>query len=272
MPIETTSHEVSASIVDLDRLESWPAELTSEITPLLPAIRAEQQASLASALSGEHWHRPSPPTPSTQAAHEIVRREMASRRIRVFHTTRLLDFDAVRREGLRPLDLEQQIGTMKKVLVATQRFTTLEELGRLISTVDIDDGFFRNREGQVWATPLRRLLHDGGCAVFFDHWGGEAIQRLAHMASDELEAAIQALGTPAVVTFTISAFGCCTFSDWRLPPTMIGLMLESAGFIERNTEAWDVLVKRAIPSEWIESVLPRDDPSLSAKTSLPGMT
>jgi hypothetical protein len=263
MRIEAAWPDMQTPIVDLDLPKSWPPLLVAEIGPLLPSILAEEKASLAFDLSGDRWHHASPPTPSTKAAHQVVRREMANHRIRVFHATRLLDFDVVRREGLRPLDFEKQISTMKAILLSERRFASLNEIDDLVAAVDIDDDFFRGREGQVWATPLRRLLHDGGCDVFFKHWGGEAIQRLAQMASRELVLGIQSLGTPAVVTFGIPAFGYCSFSDWRLPPTMVGLMLESAGLIERNLEAWDVLVKQAIPAEWIENVLPKDDPTLA---------
>jgi hypothetical protein len=189
---------------------------------------------------------------------------MADQRIRVFHATRLLDFNIVLEEGLRPLDLDHQIAGMRETLLAAGRFNSSDEINSLVAGVKIEDAFFRNREGQVWATPLRRFLHDGGCDVFFNHWGGEAIQRLARMASPKLEAAIQSLGTPAVVTASIPAFGCCRHSDSRIALTMVGLMLERGGFIERSGEAWDVLIEQAIPAEWIENILPKDDPTLAA--------
>ena len=244
--------------VDLDREQSWPSAIIAEVTPLLQSILNERQATAAFALSGDRWHNPVPPTLSTNAAYGIINHEMADRRIKIFHATRLLDFDTVRNEGLRPLDLDYQINAMRAALLTAGQFASVSEINALIATVNTNDEFFRGREGQVWATPLRRLLHDGGCNVFFDHWGGEAIQRLAAMASQRLEIGIQSLGAPAVVTASIPAFGCCTFSDWRLAPTMVGLVLERAGMTERSWGAWDVLVKQAIPAEWIESVLPKD--------------
>jgi hypothetical protein len=248
--------------IDLDREQSWPSAIVAEVTSLLPSILRERQATTAFELSGDRWHNPVPPTLSTKAAYGIINHQMADRRIKIFHATRLLDFDTVRHEGLRPLDLDHQINTMRAALLAAGQFASVSEIDALIATVNTNDDFFRGREGQVWATPLRRLLHDGGCDVFFDHWGGEAIQRLAAMASRELEIGIQSLGAPAVVTASIPAFRCCTFSDWRLAPTMVGLMLERAGMTEKSWEAWDVLVKQAIPAEWIESVLPNDHLSL----------
>jgi hypothetical protein len=263
MPIEITSPKLPLQSVDLDIVSSWPATILSDVGPLLSTVLAEKDADLQYALSGDRWHKPSPTAPATTAAIQIIRREMEDRRIRVFHATRLIDFESVQSEGLHPLNLDRQIDFMKNGLVAAGRFTSLREIDDLLAGVDLDDDFFRGREGQIWATPLRRLLHDGGCDVFFKHWGGEALQRLAHTVSADLEAKIRSLGTPAVVTFNIPAFGCCTRSDYRLAPTMLGLMLERAGLIERNYEAWDVLLKRPIPTEWIESVQPNDDPALA---------
>lgn len=214
-------------------------------------------------VSPDRWLIATPPTPSTRAAREIIQQEMADRRIKIFHATRLLDFDSVRQEGLRPLNLDYQVATMRRALLTARKFASEEEIDELLAKMNLEDDFRRGREGQVCATPLRRLLHDGGCAVFFEHWGGEAMQRLAQMASPKLESAIQSLGTPAVVTASIPAFGCCIFSDSRLAPTMIALMLERAGMTERSWEAWDVIVKQPVPAEWIESVLPKDDVSLS---------
>jgi hypothetical protein len=248
--------------VDLDKEQSWPSVIIAELAPLLPSILRERQATIAFELSGDRWHNPAPPTPSTKAAYGIINHEMTDRRIKIFHATRLLDFDSVRHEGLRLLDFDHQINTMRTALLAAGQFASVGEIDALIATVNTNDDFFRGRDGQVWATPLRRLLHDGGCDVFFDHWGGEAIQRLATMASRQLEIGIRSLGTPAVVTASIPAFGCCTFSQWRLAPTMVGLMLERAGIKEKSWEAWDVLVKQVIPAEWIESVLPKDDVTL----------
>lgn len=249
--------------IDLDKEQSWPTAIIAKVAPLLPSILSERQGTTAFELSGDRWHSPAPPTLSTKAAYGIINHQMADRRIKIFHATRLLDFDSVRHGGLRPLDLDHQISTMRAALLAAGQFASASEIDALIATVNTNDDFFRGREGQVCATPLRRLLHDGGCDVFFDHWGGEAIQRLAAMASRQLVTGIQSLGAPAVVTASIPAFGCCAFSEWKLAPTMVRLMLERAGMTQKCWEAWDVLLKQAIPAEWIESVLPKDHPSLA---------
>ena len=78
-------------------------------------------------FSGDRWHKPSPPAPATKEADQIIHREMADRRIRVFHATRLVDFDSVRSEGLHPLDHDRQIEFMKSGLVAAGRFTSLRD-------------------------------------------------------------------------------------------------------------------------------------------------
>lgn len=249
------------AVIDLDNVDTWPPAMVREIIPLLASILKEKEADLQYCISGDRWHKPSPPSPAANAAHRTIKREMAGRRIAVFHATRLLDWDSVLREGLLPLDLAKQISAMKEGLVASSQFHAESEIDSLLASVDLS--LLEGREGQVWGTPLRRYLHDGGCDVFFNHWGGEAIQRLAHMASAKLETAIRRLGTPAVVTFAMPAFGCCTFGDLRLPTTMVGLLLERAGLIERNLECWDVLLKRSVPPDWIQSVLPNNHTSLA---------
>lgn len=249
------------AVIDLDNAGTWPPAIVRQITPLFASILREKEADLDYCLSGDRWHKPSPPSPATNAAYRTIKHEMAGRRIAVFHATRLLDWNAVRRDGLVPLDLARQISAMKEGLVASRQFHAEMEIDELLAHVDLS--LLEGREGQVWGTPLRRYLHDGGCDVFFKHWGGEAIQRLAHMASASLETAIRGVGTPAVVTFAMPAFGCCTFGDLRLAPTMVGLLLEEAGLIEQNGECWDVLLTRSVPPDWIQSVLPSSDPGLA---------
>lgn len=256
-----TATMLADTVIDLDNVETWPPAMVREMTPLLASILKEKEADLEYCLSRDRWHKPSPPSPATNAAHRTIKREMMGHQIAVFHATRLLDWDSVRRDGLLPLDLARQISAMKDGLVASRQFNAEPEIDGLLASVDLT--LLEGREGQVWGTPLRRYLHDGGCDVFFNHWGGEAIQRLAHMASANLETAIRRLGTPAVVTFAMPALGCCTFGDVRLAPTMVGLLLERAGLIERNLECWDVLLRRSVPPDWIQSVLPNNHPSLA---------
>jgi hypothetical protein len=80
--------------IDLDKEQSWPPAILAEVTPRLPSILRERQATTAFELSGDRWHSPAPPTLSTKAAYGIINHQMADRRIKIFHATRLLDFEA----------------------------------------------------------------------------------------------------------------------------------------------------------------------------------
>ncbi len=82
------------------------------------------------------------------------------------------------------------------------------------------------------------------------------------MGSRELEAAIQKTGNPAVVIAAIRAPGFCTFSDWRLVPTMLELALKASGQIDVPVGAWDVRTTQPFPPGWIEGVLPPDHAKL----------
>lgn len=248
--------------VDLDRMATWPQDMLGEITPHISKIAAERAAQYEFDKSGDRWFKPSPPTPQTDDALRIINTAMSERRLRVFHATRLLDADAVLAEGLRPLNLSSQIAVVRNELAKRQLHNEVTELDTALKDANLASQFYTCREQQVWFTPLRRSLHDGGCDIFFEHWGGEAIQRLTQSQA-QLTSAIRSLGNPTVVVGNIPAFGACVFSGLRLAPAMLSLMLEHAGH-EFFVESWDVLLKRDVPPAWIEAVLPHNDTCLAS--------
>lgn len=250
------------SIVDLDRSETWPHEVLEQIGPNLVEIAAEYAAQLEYDLSAEKWFTPSPQAPRTDAAKEVIEKAMEHRRIRVFHATRLLEGNSILSEGLHPLDLARQIDCVRGELACRGFTNEVAALDAISLETDLNDQSYACRQNQVWFTPLRRYLHDGGCDVFFDHWGGEAIQRITQY-DERLKSAICSLGNPSVVVANIPAFGACLFSGRRLPLTMLSLMLETAGLRDSGIEGWDVLLKQAVPPDWIEAVVLRTDPSIA---------
>lgn len=249
-------------VVDLDDLNSWPHGLINSIEPLLPEINSELQSSNAFDLSDEKWFKSSPPNPTTSAAQELICEAMIDREIRVFHATRLIDPTTIRAEGLRSLELKSHLRMIRAGLVKILNIAEIEDMDRAIASIDLTSNFFSVREGQVWFTPLRRNLHDGGCEVFFNNYGGEAIQRIANMATATMVSAIRKLGMPFVVVARIPAFGCCHFGDSRLAPTMLQRIKETRTGHNATSIGWDVLIRKTIPKEWIEDVLPREDHSL----------
>ena len=153
---------------------------------------------------------------------------MSDQQIRVFHATRLLDMDAVLTEGLRSLHLISQIAVVRSELAERGLHREVGELDAAVGVANLASQSYACREQRVWFTPLRRELYNGGCDIFFEHWGGEAIQRLTQ-SKVQLTNAIRALGDPAVVVGNIPAFGACESSTARLAPTMLSLMLEREG-------------------------------------------
>lgn len=249
-------------VIDLDIFDTWPSGLIDAIEPLLSEIAMESQIETAFNLSSERWFERSPPMPATKAAHALIGEAMAGQEIRVFHATRLINPIAIRNEGFRPLSLEAQLAMVRNELAKTLSVTGIDNLDSSIASIDLTANFFSVRQGQVWFTPLRRQLHDGGCEVFFNHWGGEAIQRIATMTKPSMTSAIRKIGMPFVVLARIPAFGCCKFGDSRLAPTMLGRIQERRALHQQTNLGWDVLIERAIPKEWIEDVLPSKDHSL----------
>jgi hypothetical protein len=100
---------MSKRVVDLDDPGSWPSEIRAELDGNLDSLIEERLAERKYDLSGDRWHKPAPPTSLTERAHKLILERMEKEELRVFHATRLIDFDQVRREGLRPLVLEERL-------------------------------------------------------------------------------------------------------------------------------------------------------------------
>ena len=65
--------------------------------------------------------------------------------------------------------------------------------------------------------------------MFYESYGGEALERIAAYAGGKLEQRLKRLGTPAVVILRYPAYGWCKFSRGRLPQSMIELHLQHKG-------------------------------------------
>jgi len=253
------------SVVDLDEPKSWPNEIREELGKNLDYLIEERAAEREYDLSSDRWLQPAPPSPFTKRAHRLILDRMQAEELRVFHATRLLDFDEVRTKGLLPLVFDERINRLRELAAQRRLAGFAEDIDAATGRVDANDPYLSTREGQVWATPMRRYLHDGRCDVFFEHWGGEAVQRFTMMASPQLEAAIKQIGEPAVVIAKIPAIGVCERAISQLPQTMVELALASSGRIEVPVGAWDVRAKVPFLPEWIEDIVPPDDPTVATR-------
>jgi hypothetical protein len=251
-------------IIDLDRSYTWPEVVRTVIKANLDALMVEREASKQHDLSSGRWRTPAPSQAITQKVLSTIKAEMLNRRIRVFHATRLIDFEEVKKNGLLAMRYDERFARLRQLL-GNGCLPGMElELENLLSNVPLDEDFFASREKQVWFTPLRRALHDGGCDIFFEQWGGEAVQRIAANYNRKLESLIQNIGSPAVVVANIPAYGCCAlFGDLRLAPTIIELALEEVGAVDCFNGGWDVLIESDVPPDWIENILYPTDPYLS---------
>ncbi|MGR3761737.1 hypothetical protein ACUXV3_16645 [Roseobacteraceae bacterium NS-SX3] len=200
-------------------------------------LRVEREAERRYNLSSSELRIKNGPQamPRWSEAKALINRAMASRELVAFHATRLFDFQEVRRGGLLKLNLAQQIARLKRHLEAVGANEELAEVDVAVRKMLETDSFFIKREGAVWATPHRASLHDGGCAVFYESCGGEALERIATNAGGKLEQKLKQLGKPAVVIIRYPALGWCAFTNDRLPRSMIELHLQHQG----NWEAPD---------------------------------
>ncbi|MBZ9940159.1 hypothetical protein LB533_03470 [Mesorhizobium sp. BR1-1-13] len=140
-----------------------------------------------------------------------------------------MDFRSIKESGLLRLNLERDILRLKAALAAHMSPSELMQVDAAVSNMIEADSHFVRREGAVWMTPLRRFLHNGGCEVFFESFGSEAVERIAGYAGGKLDATLKQVGEPAVVVARFPAYGWCRFTEHRLPQSMIELYLERQG-------------------------------------------
>ncbi|RWD28661.1 hypothetical protein [Mesorhizobium sp.] len=252
--------------VDMDKIATWPTRVTAFLTAHSRELRAEREADHKYTLSPSTYRimNDAPPMPRWDEAKALIENVMADRELVAFHATRLIDFDHIRKDGLMMLDLEQHVARLKGHLQDAGAVDELAEVDAAVTKMLKADSFFNNREGAVWATPHRASLHDGGCDVFYESYGGEAIERIAGYARGKLEQRLKQLGTPAVVIIRYSAYGWCKFTHGRLPQSMIELHLQHEGDWEAMDYGWDIMINRDVPAENIVAVVPLDDPAVTA--------
>lgn len=253
--------------VDLDRIATWPVEIANFMEKYSSDLREERIEDKKYTASSSDYRimNGAPPMPTWCQAKALIEQVMADRDLLVFHATRLIDFDHVRNDGLFKLDLEQHVRRLKAHLDSNGALEELAEVDAAVQAMLDADAWFINREGAVWATPHRKSLHDGGCNVFYETYGGEAIERIAAYAGGKLLGRLQQMGTPAVVLFRYPAYGegWCLFTAGRLPQTMIELSLQSQGNWEAMDYGWDVMIERDVPPANIVAVVNLDDPDVA---------
>lgn len=251
--------------IDFDKIATWPAAITSFLRRHSAALRAERNADHEYSMSPSTFRifNEAPLMPRWDEAINMIGDVMYKHDVIAFHATRLIDFDHVRAGGLKMLDLDRHVELLKGHLQAIDAIEELAEVDSAVAKMLAADRQFIHRQGQVWMTPLRRFLHDGGCNVFFESYGGEAIARIAEYAAGKLYDRLKNMGTPAVVVTRYPAFGWCSRTESRHPQGMIELYLEAEGGWDAMDYCWDVLIEGNVPPENIIAVVPYDDPSVA---------
>lgn len=252
--------------VDMDKIATWPTDVTAFLTAHSKELRAEREADHRYTLSPSTYRimNDAPPMPRWDEAKALIENAMADRELVAFHATRLIDLHEVRKQGLTTLDLEQHVTRLKGHLLDAGAVDELAEVDAAVTKMLKADRFFINREGAVWATPHRASLHDGGCDVFYESYGGEALERIARYAGGKLEQRLKQLGTPAVAIIRYPTYGWCKFTRGRLPQSMIELHLQHEGDWEAMDYGWDIMINRHVPAENIVAVVLLDDPAVAA--------
>ena len=253
--------------IDLDDQTTWPAPVLAFLQEHAAELRLQRTADHEYMRKGS-IHRMQNPSPSMSRWHEakaLIEKELEGRDYLAFHGTRLVDFDDVRREGLLMLDFDGHIEKLKRNLAAIGADDELEEVDDALAGKLEDDPMFAERQGQVWMTPLRRFLHDGGLDDIMGNYGGEAVDDIAVLAGGKLKQRLQKMGTPAVVVARIPVFGWCRSTEGRIAQSIIELYLEAQGDWDPMDYGWDIMLEQDVPADRIVAVVAHDDPSVSER-------
>ncbi len=252
--------------VDLDKIVTWPSEVKAFLAAHSDELRTERREDHRYSLSPSTYRfmNDAPPMPRWDEAKSVIQLAMSGLELVAFHATRLIDFDQVRDCGLRMLDLKRHVERLKSQLQKAGAVEALSEVDTAVTKMCEAHSSFSKREGAVWATPLRASLHDGGCNVFYESYGGEALQRIADLADGELKRALKRLGMPAVVIIRYPAHGWCARTQDRLPQSMMELYLQHEGNWQAMDCGWDSKITVDVPPENIVAVVHPDDPLVTA--------
>lgn len=251
----------SSVVVDLDDFSSWPEGVFDTISTSVDGLVDERHSLHQYHTSADRWHRPAPPQPIATRIESFVRESVCEGQLRVFHASRILDSNEIIENGLRALNLEERLDKISDIFSAHGLESLKDSLSDLRNRQSLHK--YHNRVEQVWFTPLRRNLHDGGCDVFFENWGGEFVQRFLSSNLPEAELLIRELGRPVVVLARVpSAHWCRPDGDMRLVRTMVDLVIEAMGKCRYTVTGWDVMLNQDVPPSWIEAIVDRDSPDI----------
>lgn len=241
--------------IDLDLESTWPSDVLHFLSRNLTELRDERRASRDYARAGFEIRiqNGSPLMSKWNEAEELIRQSMCKFDFRAYHATRLLASNQIMSEGLIQLNIQQRYKSVK--LALSQALG--DELQTLADRYVEDNPSYIKRQGSIWLTPLKRLLNDGRCDRFFENFGGEAIEIVAGTGSAALQKSLKELGRPCVVVCRIPVEGWCQFAQCCLPKSLIEIYVSKRENKDPMDAGWDVMLKRDLPSLYVEAVLDR---------------
>jgi hypothetical protein len=234
---EATSESAMSCTIDIDRPETWPAEVRREANRMAESL-AGATPYTADLRLPEHYD-------------DEFRRLLAGHRLRAYHATRLLphEIEDVRSGGLRCLTRDL-VARRLQGLQASGLVTDseVEELG---SRTVFALGNYENRQDQTCFVLGNFSFRKAGLCRLLETWGGEAIF-WGIDRNHPLRERLRSVGEPVVVAAELEGFDAGSRVH-AVFPALPKLFIAAALNLDDEREA-SVMYRAAVPHDRIEAV------------------
>ncbi|HEX9769248.1 MAG TPA: hypothetical protein VGA50_08745 [Kiloniellales bacterium] len=201
-------------IIEYERPDTWPAELTELFERELPTLEAyeRRRAGVDAIYRQDVMARVNVPPNAHKPRRDVIVQQaddiLSTHKLLGFHCTRLTEFEIadIGTHGLRPLDYSLVQDRLEQA--TSQGLLSCEEKELLLSTHQADDD---NRRGMTQFVNCRSILFcENDVGRLFRSWGGEALYN-SHENRDDTGSVLRRIGKPAII---VTAIPISTLKTW----------------------------------------------------------
>ncbi|MDI1324867.1 MAG: hypothetical protein PSV36_19140 [Algoriphagus sp.] len=211
--------------IDFGEIETWPDKLQRLVFDYSEKISKEKKADWENIRSGKaHYHFVAMPT------YDRVKSELEEFLFQssalAWHCTKLINPERIKTNGLMLFS----VALLKETIQSDMgNILSKKDQGKIIIKIDEyeRDGFFENRENQLWFLLNKEMWSDTGCREFFEFFGGEALRRVIESELPEYYPIFQRVGNPYLVEFPVQLSQIESFQRSNLADELINYGIHS---------------------------------------------
>lgn len=186
-------------MIDLANIETWPPRILVILKERANDLKAEKVKERRKLCDGSYLTWKAPWCPLFDSTVEEVRSLIINREIRAFHCTRLVNWDDIRKYGLRTLNPEFITELVVKEFSKMRLNRDLLESIQLSFKEFKREKGFNNRQNMLWFVLTKKMTEESGCYELFKYFGGEVTRRVLEKFADRVFPILASIGKPSVV-------------------------------------------------------------------------